>query len=93
MDKKNPFDSPQSALPTKSSRPISIAIGTVLGGLAGLLLEVIGVMVLFAVIPGMPSIFQMWFLLVFVAVLLVVPCSAIGTFAVLFINRRAKKWA
>lgn len=92
MDDNNPFDPPSSSanLATTNGGPISMAVTSVIGGLVGLILGLVGIAALFFVIPGTPGAAEILFLLVGVLVVLVLPGAVTGTIVGFVMNSSTK---
>ena len=91
MDDENPFD-PPSATPTQASnsgRSIFVVISSLVGGLVGLVIGVMGIAVM-SIFMGTPGMLEILILLVGISIILVIPCAFVGAIFGSALNSRSK---
>ena len=90
MNEKNPFDTPETLPELKRTNvePRSIIVASMVGGLVGLVLGVVGVVALLFFIQGMPGVIEILILFLAIAILFVIPGLAIGAALGGFVNRK-----
>lgn len=90
MQSSSPFESPSDTDRESTRRRVSMPMCILGGGVVGLLIASTLLIILFALAPGLPGLFEILILLTTLMIVFVLPGSAVGALVGFIINSQGR---